>query len=106
MKKFTYVCTNQFNTMKKLKLWNGRSHGHTYDRHSVYVAAYSVKHAAELVSIACFGPKFPNIITKNEINSYYCKNAWGDPMEGITAEEPCVYMVNDRIIGSKPFRVI
>lgn len=92
--------------MKKLKIWNGRSHGHIYDGHTVYIAAYSVKQAAELASMACFGPKFPNIITKNEINVYYSKNAWGNAMEGITAEEPCVYMTNDRIIDSKPFRVI
>lgn len=92
--------------MKTLKIWNGRSSGSKYNRHHVYVAAYSTKQAAELVSLACFGVGRKDLIPVREINVYYSKGAWGDTMNGIIAEEPCVYMCDERSPNNKPFRVI
>jgi hypothetical protein len=91
---------------KQLKIWNGRSHGHKYKRHHVYVAAYSMKQAAELVSIACFGEEHPYIVSVSEIAVYYSKGVWGDRMKGIEATEPCVYLCDERIHKNKPFKVI
>jgi hypothetical protein len=76
---------------KKLKIWNGRGHGKTYGRGYIYVAAYSRKQAAELVSMACFGDENPHVISTNEIKVYYHADCWGNPMNGITPTEPCVY---------------
>lgn len=91
---------------KQLKLFNGRSHGTIYKKHHVYVAAYSIKQAAELVSMACFGKEHKDLISTNEINVYYSKGAWGNTMDGIVATEPCVYMSEGIFEKSKPFRVI
>ena len=93
-------------TKKTLKLFNGRCHGRKYQRHHVYVAAYSVKQAAELVSMACFGEDHKDLISVSEISNYYHKNAWGNAMNGIEAIEPCVYMHDETKIDNKPFRVI
>ena len=76
---------------KKLKIWNGRGHGRTYGRGHIYVAAYSQKQAAELVSRACYGDDRPNNVSINEIKVYYSPNAWGNSMNGIEPTEPCVY---------------
>ena len=91
---------------KNLKIWNGRAHGHKYDRHHAYVAAYSMKQAAELLSMAFFGNETKTLISINEISKYYAKGAWGNRMIGIGAEEPCVYLCDERDSNSKPFRVI
>lgn len=91
---------------KTLKIWNGRSYGYKYKRHHVYVAAYSRKQAAELVSMACFGEDFKNAVSPNEIKTYYSANAWGVHMADITPTEPCVYMKEENPTQSKPFRVI
>lgn len=88
-----------------LKLFNGRSHGNKYKRHHVYVAAKSMKQAAELVSMACFDGR-GDMVSPSEIKVYYNKNAWGDKMDGIEATEPCVYLCDETNSGNKPFRVI
>ena len=76
---------------RKLKIWNGRGHGSEYQNKHIYVAAYSQKHAAELVSIACYGKDHPDLISLNEIRNYYNAGAWGNSMNGIEPVEPCVY---------------
>ena len=87
---------------KQLKIWNGRSHGHKYYRHHVYVAAYSIKQAAELVSAACFDGR-KDLVSTSEIRVYYHKDCWGNSMDEITPTEPCVYMDFN---NERPFRVI
>lgn len=91
---------------KGLKLFNGRSHGSKYKDHTVYVAAKSIKQAAELVGIACYGEEHKDLVSVHEINNYYNKNAWGNKMEGIDALEPCVYLCKGGNSQNKPFRVI
>jgi hypothetical protein len=91
---------------KQLKIWNGRSHGHKYKRHHVYVAAYSMRQAAELVSKACYGEDMPNLVSTSEISVYYSKGSWGNKMNGIDATEPCVYLADESNSQNKPFRVI
>lgn len=91
--------------MKNLILFNGRSHGHKYRRHHVYVAAYSMTQAAKLVSMACFDG-IEDLVKVSEIKVYYSKHAWGDKMKGIEAKEPCVYLHNEQDHLSSPFRVI
>ncbi len=76
---------------KTLKIWNGRGHGNKYGRGHIYVAAYSQKQAAELVSKACFGDEYGDVVNVNEIRNYY-SNCWGNSMDGITPTEPCVYV--------------
>lgn len=92
------------NTKNKLRLFNGRSHGHKYDRHHVYVAAKSMTQAAKLVSMACYGKD--DFISVYEIKEYYNKDAWGNRMNGIEPTEPCVYMCDERSGKNTPFRVI
>lgn len=89
---------------KKLKIWNGRGHGRTYDRGHIYVAAYSRKQAAELVSRACYGDEHPDLVSTNEIKVYYHADAWGTSMNGITPTEPCVYATKEHF--GTPERVI
>lgn len=96
---------NKKTTKKKLRLFNGRSHGSKYWRHHVYVAAYSMAEAARLVSKACYdGPE--DYISVSEIKVYYGKDAWGNKMNGIIPDEPCVYMYDETNPNNKPFRVI
>ena len=89
-----------------LKLFNGRSHGLKYKNHHVYVAANSIKQAAELVSIACFGEEHKDCISTAEISKYYNKGCWGNIMNGIDAIEPCVYLCDESNSKNKPFRVV
>lgn len=89
---------------KQLKIWNGRGHGRTYGRGHIYVAAYSRKQAAELVSIACFGDEIPHVISSNEIKVYFSADCWGTPMNGIVPTEPCVYATKEHF--GTPERVI
>jgi len=91
---------------KQLKIWNGRAHGQKYKRGHVYVAAYSQKQAAELVSKACFGEEHPDLISVNEIRTYYSAGAWGNPMNGIEPTEPCVYIQEVQFSKEKPVRII
>lgn len=92
---------------KVLKIWNGRVHGFKYKHHHVYVAAYSMKQAAELVSMACFGNEHTDVVGISEIRNYYKKDCWGNKMVGIEATEPCVYMCMERGgDNNKPFKVI
>jgi hypothetical protein len=93
-------------TPKPLKIWNGRTHGFKYKRHHAYVAAYSMKQAAELLSKAFYGEDKPDLLSTNEIKVYYAKNAWGIRMDGIVATEPCVYLCDETDSKNKPFRVI
>ena len=91
---------------RSLKIWNGRVHGRKYDRHHAYVAAYSMKQAAELLSLAFFGSGYKTLISTSEISKYYSKGAWGNKMNGIEPIEPCVYLCDERERGTKPFRVV
>ncbi|MBE3139173.1 MAG: hypothetical protein IMZ53_01165 [Thermoplasmata archaeon] len=77
--------------MKHLKLWNGAGHG-LLERKHVYIAAYTVKQAAELLAKA---NKSTNRGYENAIKYYYAKGCWGNPMNGITPTEPCVYIQED-----------
>jgi hypothetical protein len=87
----------------KLKIWNGRGHG-KYQNGSIFVAAFTQKHAAELVSMACFG--VDNRVSLNEIRNYFHSGTWGNSMEGIEPTEPCVYATNEPYGREKPVRVI
>lgn len=71
---------------KQLKKWNGRAQGNL--RGHFYVAAYSQKQAAELISKA--GGSHGRV-TLTEIRDYYSPSGWGTPMNGIEPTEPCVY---------------
>jgi len=70
---------------RKLRIWNGRGHGRLLGNHHFYVAAYSVREAVQIINehAKCH-------ITSNEINEYYSQ-CWGNPMNGITPETPCLY---------------
>lgn len=81
----------------KLKIWNGRGH-HKYDKGHIYVAAYSQKHAAELINKAC-----DCYITVHEIKNYY-SNCWGNSMKDIVPTEPCVYA--SETLRDKPTRIL
>lgn len=77
---------------KTLKIWNGRGHGSKYGQgYTMYVAAYSVKQAAELVSKACYDGE-PDHVSKSEIRVYYSAGCWGNAMAGIEPTGPCVYV--------------
>jgi hypothetical protein len=97
-----YLCIEINNKVmaKKLKLWNGRGHG-KYTRGHISVAAYSQKQAAELISIACYGPEYPNNIRVNEIREYY-SDCWGNVMSNIEPTEPCVY-IKEEAFSDKPY---
>lgn len=88
--------------MATLKIWNGRGH-YKLNEYHLFVAAYSVKQAAELVGKAC-GLDFP--ISLSEIRVYYHKDCWGNSMIGITPEEPCVYALKDNDYINKPKRIV
>lgn len=88
---------------KQLKIWNGRGYGQKYNRHHVYVAAYSVKQAAELIGQAL---GLYRSIGSHEINNYYSKGCWGNNMDGITATEPCVYVSQRVGSDEKPIRLL
>jgi hypothetical protein len=90
---------------KKLKIWNGRGHGRKYGRGHIYVAAYSQKQAAELVSKACYGEEHSDNVSVNEIRVYYSAGSWGNTMNGITPTEPCVY-ATEQHFGGEVQRVI
>ena len=82
-----------------LKIWNGAGHG-VLERQSVYIAAYSLKQAAELLAKVsqCTNRGF-----ENAIRTYYSAGCWGKPMNGIVPTEPCVYLQDG--YGGKPVRV-
>jgi len=63
--------------MKKIKIFNGRLYGNGKMHHG-YVGAYSVKHVVEL----CQQAGYSNV-TIGEINVYWSKGCWGNPMAGI-----------------------
>lgn len=84
---------------KKLKIWNGRGHGHEYGKGSFYVAAYSIKQATELLIKAA-----GSHISGNEVKVYYNPGTWGNSMNGIQPTEPCVYGI--KRYGEKPVRLI
>ncbi|MDD5358412.1 MAG: hypothetical protein PHX80_04645 [Candidatus Nanoarchaeia archaeon] len=85
--------------MKTLKIWNGRGQ-HDYARCHLFVAAYSVKQAAEIIGMACGLMKSIGVW---EINNYYAKGLWGTSMKDITPTEPCVYA--EKFNGKKPFKI-
>jgi len=95
--------------MKKLKLFNGRDWdccgGH------LYVAAYSIKDAAELASAAYRKIKGlenrPDIkmTTISEINVYWHKGCWGNNMNGISPERG-VWWTEKEYGTPKPVRIL
>jgi hypothetical protein len=85
--------------IKALKIFNGRGHG-IYEKHRLYVAAYSVAECVRIINESC-----ESHINANEINIYYSKGCWGNPMDGIIATEPCVY-VGDIIGDNNPVKKI
>lgn len=74
---------------KELIKWNGRAQGNL--RGIFYVAAYTQKQAAELIAKACGYLASDGSRFLSEIRIYYTKGSWGNPMDGITTNEPCVY---------------
>jgi hypothetical protein len=86
--------------MKTLKIWNGRGHRKYYNYH-IYVAAYTIKQAVELINTAC-----DSWITSREIAVYYSKGCWGNSMDGIIPTEPCVYVLKEYDYNNKPIRVL
>lgn len=88
---------------RELKIWNGRGHGE-YSRGHIFVAAYSQKQAAELVSAACYDGRKDNIRV-SEIREYYSAGLWGNQMKGVTPTEPCVY-ATEQSFHDKPKRII
>lgn len=74
---------------KTLKIWNGgRIYSGKHKGVSVYVAAYSMKQAAEIINTAIGNEQ----MTASEISTYYNKGSWGNDMAHITPTEPCVYV--------------
>lgn len=89
--------------MKKLKYWNGRGHG-MYSRHHISVAAYTQKQAAELVSRACYPNSRSAVpwINVREIREYYSP-CWGDDMDGVVPDAPCLYVKEN---GAQRLKII
>ena len=83
---------------RTLKVWNGRGHG-KHSRKHIYVAAYSKKQAAELISQAC-----ERSVSVSEITVYY-SNCWGNSMKDIILSEPCVY-IDEKYGKFQPIRVL
>ena len=89
---------------RKLKIWNGGPYGilPTKDWNNgsahVYVAAYSIKDIGDLCQE--LGLKVPS---RHEIASYWSKDCWGAPMEGIQVERG-VWVQSDHL--SKPARIV
>jgi hypothetical protein len=54
--------------------------------------------------MACFGDENPHVISTNEIKVYYHADCWGNPMNGITPTEPCVYATTEHF--GTPKRII
>ena len=72
---------------KKLKLFNGGDWGHQGGH--LYVSAYSVKDAADLVNQAyrkLSGSENSKVCSVSEIQTYWSKGCWGKSMVGITPE--------------------
>lgn len=70
---------------KKLIKFNGRSCGSKYPRGTFYIAAYSTAEAARLYE------QVVNSSGVSEIRTYYHKGQWGNRMNGIEPEYPCIY---------------
>lgn len=83
--------------MKKLKIWNGRGWGTTrYDTNGqrmfdptgriwcdhIYVCAHSIAEAVKIVNEAAGY----TAVSPHEVNVYWNKNCWGNPMRDITPE--------------------
>jgi len=99
--------TKKVSRNRVLKIWNGRCYGNKYHNHHAYVAAYTMKQAAELLSMAFYGDKHKDLIKTHTISKYYSKGAWGNKMEGIEPIEPCVYLCLEHGGNNhKPIRVI
>lgn len=79
--------------VKQLKKWKGGMNSGKYKNMDFYVAAYSRKEAAEIVSTIT-----GNRITESHIK-IYCAMCWGNAMNGIEPTEPCLY-VNKKFAGS------
>lgn len=68
---------------KKLILFNGRGHGSKYGRgYHFYIAAYSYADASRLLTQATG----INTNWYRELKDYYCKDCWGNYMDGIIPE--------------------
>jgi len=101
--------------MKKLKIWNGRGWGHRqygkdnriipdpigikYCDHA-YVCAYSRAHAVRLINQAVGY----DVVSDNELKTYWNEGCWGDRMDGIT-QEVGVWTAQE-VWGDKPKRIL
>ena len=88
----------------KLKLWNGIGVG-KYRKGYMYVAAFTQKHAAELISLAAYGEDNSDVVKPKDVKTYFHHGTWGNTMNHITPTEPCVY-VTDNIMDENPKRII
>ncbi len=76
-------------TTRKLKIWNGRDWA---AKGMLYVAAYSVQDAVDLVNAAYRKLKgYENrpdigVSSVHEVRKYWAPNCWGDRMAGIPVE--------------------
>ena len=68
--------------MKPLKLYNGRFGRQDH----IFIAAYSNADAARILDEAYQTIGYGSSGMLNEINVYFSKGCWGNPMEGITPE--------------------
>jgi hypothetical protein len=92
---------NQKMRKRKLKIWNGRGAGQKYRNGHLFVAAYSVKQAAELINKGC-----DTYITAYEIKHYFNPDCWGDTMKGIEPTEPCLYGTTSDKLFENPIKII
>lgn len=69
--------------MKQLKFWSGRAPGNKNGQ--VYVAAYSRKHAVQMINLA-----FKSWITEYEVQKYFYAS-WGNSMEHAKVVVPSVF---------------
>lgn len=84
--------------MKTLRKWNGRGNS-KYIKHHVYVAAYSIAHAVRIMQTS-------GLIHAStaEIKNYYSE-CWGNNIDGIRDEEPCVYVIENSSLENKPIKI-
>lgn len=80
---------------RELKKFNGRFRDHQH----IYIGAYSINDASEILKEA-YGV---GRSCKNEINVYFNKSCWGNPMEGIELERGAWVQGTD---NDKPKRII
>lgn len=95
--------------MRKLKIFNGRD---WHCRGSLYIAAYSLKDAVDLVNAAYrkingYEDRLDiHPTTICEAQKYWHKDCWGVPMNGVTPERGVWWTKEKFGQESKPERII